>query len=119
MTVLSRAPTHDRTVSVLLMRSISSHALYRSGVHAAGAFAPKKTQVMVISRSLAVKLAAEGKLCFDGVPLLLQETVNILGVEVDRELRFDGHIKHISQKASHWVIVLRRVIGFLDKEGKL
>ena len=70
-------------------------------------------------RSPAAKLTAEGKLCCNGVPLPLQETVNILGVEVDRELRFDGHIKHIAQKASHRVTVLRRMAGFLDKRGKL
>ena len=74
---------------------------------------------MVISRSPAAKLAAEGKLCFNGVPLPLQETVNILGLEVGRELRFDDHIKHIAQKASHRVTVLWRRAGFLDKGDKL
>ena len=73
---------------------------------------------MVISQSPAAKLAAEGKLCFDGVPLPLQETAKILGV-MDRELRFDGHIKHIAQKASYRVTVQRRLAGFLDKSGKL
>ena len=69
-------------------------------------FAPEKTQAMVISRSPATKLATEGKLYFNGVPLPLQETVKILGVEVGG-LRFDGHIKHIAQKASHRVTALR------------
>ena len=74
---------------------------------------------MVISRSPAAKLAAEGLLCFDGVPLPLQEAVKILGKVVDPKLRFDGHIKHIAYKASHRVTVLRRMAGFLYKEGKL
>ncbi|KAG0724252.1 Down syndrome cell adhesion molecule-like protein Dscam2 [Chionoecetes opilio] len=47
------------------------------------------------------------------------EAVKVLGVEVDRELRFDGHIKHIAKKASHRVSVLRRVASFLDRGGKL
>ena len=55
---------------------------------------------------------------FDGVPLPLQETVKILGAEVDWKLRFDGHNKHIAQKASHEVTALRRVTAFLDEEGR-
>ncbi|KAG0715595.1 hypothetical protein GWK47_011582 [Chionoecetes opilio] len=41
------------------------------------------------------------------------------GVEVDRELRFNGHIKHIVKKTSHRVSALRRVASFLDRERKL
>ncbi|KAG0723253.1 hypothetical protein GWK47_043036 [Chionoecetes opilio] len=61
----------------------------------------------------------EGRLRFGGVPLPLQEAVKVLGVEVDRELRFDGHIKYIANKASHRVSALRRVASFLDRRGKL
>ena len=78
-------------------------------------FAPEMTQAMVISRSPAAKLAAEGKLSFNGIPLPFQETVENLGVEVNRELRFDSHIKHIAQKISDRVTDLRRMAGFLDK----
>ena len=67
----------------------------------------------------AAKLAAEEKLFFNGVPLPLQETVKTLGVEVDRELRFDDYVKHIAQKASHRVTTLPRMVGFLDKDCKL
>ena len=45
-------------------------------------FAPEKTQAIVISRSPVVTPAVEGKLCFDGVFLLLQETVKILGLRL-------------------------------------
>ncbi|KAG0716298.1 hypothetical protein GWK47_010007 [Chionoecetes opilio] len=82
-------------------------------------FAPEKTQAMVVSRSPAAGPAVEGRLRFGGVPLPLQEAVKVLGVEVDRELRFDGHIKHIAKKASHRVSALRRVARFLDRGGKL
>ncbi|KAG0722929.1 hypothetical protein GWK47_043581 [Chionoecetes opilio] len=64
---------------------------------------------MVVSRSHAAGPAVEGRLRFGGVPLPLQEAVKVLGVEVDRELRFDGHIKHIAKKSSHRVSALRRV----------
>ncbi|KAG0721584.1 hypothetical protein GWK47_046199 [Chionoecetes opilio] len=41
--------------------------------------------------------------------------IKVLGVEVDRELRFDGHINHIAKKASHRVSALRREASFLDR----
>ncbi|XP_063878077.1 uncharacterized protein LOC135110016 [Scylla paramamosain] len=44
-------------------------------------------------------------------------SVKILGVEVDRGLRFDRHIKHIALKASHRVSSLRRVASLLDRRG--
>ncbi|KAG0718967.1 putative RNA-directed DNA polymerase from transposon X-element [Chionoecetes opilio] len=74
---------------------------------------------MVASRSPAAGPAVEGRLRFGGVPLPLQEAVKVLGVEVDRELKFDGHIKHIAKKTSHRVSALRRVASFLDRGGKL
>ena len=82
-------------------------------------FAPEKTQAMVISRSPTAGPTMEGRLRFGGVPLPPQETIKILGVEVDRGLRFDSHIKHIAQKASQKVSALRRVASFLDKKGRL
>ncbi|KAG0718893.1 hypothetical protein GWK47_051595 [Chionoecetes opilio] len=82
-------------------------------------FAPEKTQALVVSRYPAAGPAVEGRLRFGGVPLRLQVAVKVLGVEVDRELRFDGHIKHIAKKASHKVSALRRVASFLDRGGKL
>ncbi|KAG0710727.1 putative RNA-directed DNA polymerase from transposon X-element [Chionoecetes opilio] len=73
---------------------------------------------MVVSRSPAAGPALEGRLRFGGVPLPLQEAVKVLGVEVGRELRFEGHIKHIAHKA-YRVSALRRVASFLDRGGKL
>uniref|UniRef100_A0A0P4VTV9 Reverse transcriptase domain-containing protein n=1 Tax=Scylla olivacea TaxID=85551 RepID=A0A0P4VTV9_SCYOL len=82
-------------------------------------FAPEKTQAMVVSRSPAAEPAVEGGLSFGGLPLELQESVKILGVEVDRGLRFDRHVKHIALKASHRVSSLRRVANLLDRRGRL
>ncbi|KAG0720658.1 hypothetical protein GWK47_048072 [Chionoecetes opilio] len=76
---------------------------------------------MVVSRAPAAGPAVEGRLQFGGVPLPLQEAVKILGVEVDRVLRFDGHIKHIAKKASQGLCPLCRgngVASFLDWGGE-
>lgn len=69
-------------------------------------FAQERTQAMVVSRSPAAGPAVEGRLLFGGIPLPLQESVKILGMEGDRGLRFDSHIKHIAQKASYRVSCL-------------
>ena len=82
-------------------------------------FAPEKTQAMVVSRSPVAGPAMEGRLRFDGLPLPLQESVKILGVEMDRGLRFERHVKHIALQASHRVSSLRRVASFLDRRGRL
>ncbi|XP_063884696.1 uncharacterized protein LOC135113371 [Scylla paramamosain] len=82
-------------------------------------FAPEKTQAMVVSRSPAAEPAVEGGLSFGGLPLELQESVKILGVEVDQGLRFDRHLKHIALKASYRVSSLRRVANLLDRRGRL
>lgn len=82
-------------------------------------FAPEKTQAMVISRSPVAGTAVEGRICLDGIPLPLLEAIKILGVEVDRGLKFEGHIRHLAQKASHRVSALRRIASFLDRSGRL
>lgn len=72
-------------------------------------FAHEKTQAMVVSRSPAAEPTGDGRLHLDGLPLTLQKTIKILGMEVDRGLRFDCCIKHIASIASHRVSPLRRV----------
>ena len=80
-------------------------------------FAPEKTQAMVISRSLAAPQEVEGEVMFGSITLPLQECIKILGVDLDRELRFDRHLKHVAHQASLRVSALRRVAGLLDKRG--
>lgn len=82
-------------------------------------FAPEKTQAMVVSRSPAAMAAMAGKLSFGAAALPLQDDVKILGVEVDRGLRFDSHVKSIAKKASHRISALRRIASFLDRKGRL
>ncbi|KAG0728296.1 hypothetical protein GWK47_032774 [Chionoecetes opilio] len=74
---------------------------------------------MVVSRSPAAGPAVEGRLRFGGVPLPLQEAVKVLGVEVDRELRFDGHIKPHCLKRPLTGSLPAKVASFLDRGGKL
>lgn len=64
-------------------------------------FAPNKTQAMVVSRSRAAGTAVEGRTYFDGVLLPL--------LEMDRGLKFDRDIRHITQKASHRMSGLRKI----------
>ncbi|XP_050733849.1 uncharacterized protein LOC127007175 [Eriocheir sinensis] len=72
---------------------------------------------MVISRSPAATQAVEGRVMFGSVTLPLQDYVRILGVDLDRGLRFDRHLKHAAHQASLRVSALRRVANFLDKRG--
>ena len=82
-------------------------------------FAPNKTHAMVISRSPAAPQAVEGQLRFEGVRLPLQENIKILGVTIDRELRYDQHITSVARQTSQRVSALRRVAGSLDSRGIL
>ena len=80
-------------------------------------FAPEKTQAMVVSRSPSALQAVEGRVVLGPVTLPLQDSVKILGVDLDRELRFDRHLRHVAHQASLRVSALRRVASFLDKRG--
>ena len=82
-------------------------------------FAPDKTHAMVISRSPAASQAVEGLLRFEGEQLTLQEHIKILGVTMDRELRYDTHITSVARQTSQRVSALRRVAGSLDSRGIL
>lgn len=72
---------------------------------------------MIISRSLDAAQGAEGRLHFYDVTLPLQEHVSILGVEVDREMRFGHHLNNIAHQAPLRVSVLRRVARYIDATG--
>ncbi len=82
-------------------------------------FAPKKTQAMVISRSPDASQRVARQLYFGGKSLPLQNHVKVLGVSVDRGLRFDHHIAPIANQASLRVSAQRRVAPSLDSRGIL
>ena len=80
-------------------------------------FAVEKTQAMLISRSREDIRLLEGKLKFGEDTLAIQDTVNILGVEVDSKLNFSSHLESVARKASLRVTLLRRVRHLLDADG--
>ncbi|MPC51428.1 putative protein in type-1 retrotransposable element R1DM [Portunus trituberculatus] len=82
-------------------------------------FAPKKTQAMVISRSPDASHVVSGELRFGGKCLPFQDYIKILGVCVDRSLRFDHHIAGIARQTSLRVSALRRMADTLDPRGTL
>ena len=82
-------------------------------------FSQEKTQVMVVSRSPAATQAVDGQLQFGDTALSIEDHIKILGVDVDKELRFNQHIKKVAHLASLRVSALRRVAKFLDRRGLL
>lgn len=78
-------------------------------------FATEKTQTMVVSRSLEAAQAVEGRGIFGTVTPPLQDYVRITGVDMDRELCYDHHLKHVAQQSSLKVSALRRVAILSDK----
>ena len=49
----------------------------------------------------------------------LQNSINILSVEVDLQLRFDRHLENVAQNASQKVTMLRRMKHLLHADGLL
>ena len=80
-------------------------------------FAPEKTQAMVISRSRQDADLLRGKLRLGRDTITLQDSVDILGVEVDSGLRFDRHLKKVALAASRRVTLMRRMKHLLDADG--
>lgn len=64
---------------------------------------------MVVFRSPTAEQAIEGRVMFGTVPLPVQDYVRILGVDMDRELRFERNLKLVAHQATLRVSVLRRV----------
>ncbi|XP_050714130.1 uncharacterized protein LOC126997114 [Eriocheir sinensis] len=74
---------------------------------------------MVVSRSPAATQGVEGQLRFGDVQLPLQDNIKVLGITIDRELRYDQHIATVARQTSQRVSALRRVAGSLDPRGIL
>ena len=47
------------------------------------------------------------------------DSVTLLGINIDYMLKFDAHVSEICKKASKQLAVLKRLGGFLTKQGKL
>ena len=48
-----------------------------------------------------------------------QETVKLLGIEIDYMLNFDSQVSHICQKAARQLNVLQRLSNFLSDKSRL
>ena len=61
---------------------------------------------MIISRSQQDTRQLQWRLRLGCDIIPLQDSVDILGVEVDSQLRFDCYLKNVARKASQKVILL-------------
>ena len=74
---------------------------------------------MSISRSQEDASQVRGKLKFGRHTISLQDSINILIVEVDSQLRFDLHLEKVARNASQKVFLLRRMKHLLHVDGLL
>ena len=82
-------------------------------------FAAERTQAILITHSRNEARLLAGQLWFGDDTLATQNSINILGVEVDSKLSFDCHLEIMTRKASLRVTFLLRVRHLLDADGLL
>jgi hypothetical protein len=66
---------------------------------------PDKFQVLAVGKKTFDK---NMKICIQNSTLSCEETVKLLGVEIDYQLNFDIHISSICRKASQQLNILKR-----------
>ncbi|XP_045128968.1 ras guanine nucleotide exchange factor B-like [Portunus trituberculatus] len=74
---------------------------------------------MVITRSQGEADQLRGKLRLGPDTIPLQDTIEILGVEVDSRLQFDRHLEKVARNTSFKVNLLRRMKHLLHADGLL
>ena len=74
---------------------------------------------MVISLFPAASQAVSGLVCFGDKCLPLKEHIKIVGVAVDRCLRFDHHVTAVARQTSQRLSAFHRMAGNLDFHGIL
>ena len=116
---LSRSYTRDEAATVIDDTNRQLGDILAWGDRWQVKFAAEKTQAIVISRSKEDARRMEGRLKFGNDTLTVQDSVNILGVEVDSQLSFARHLESVARKASLRVTLLRRVQHLLDADGLL
>ena len=79
---------------------------------------PDKFQSMIISSK---KDLSKSVLNINGVELIMESSVKLLGVEIDNKLNFEKHISNILQKASNQLNVcrLQTFMGQKEKEAMI
>ena len=79
--------------------------------------APDKTQAMVISRRQDINTIPAPNIQLEGRRLYLQDSINILGVEIDSSLTFTNHAKKVAKNAAWKLSCVRRISHLLDAKG--
>ena len=79
--------------------------------------APEKTQVMLITRRQQNPEVELPYLKLNGRILQLEQSISILGVEIDSKLTFTNHISDLAKKCGKKLACLRRVSHLLDSKG--
>ena len=79
-------------------------------------FAAKTQAIPIICLREDARLLA-GQLRFGEDTLAIQDSINVLDVEVNSKLSFDRHLESVAYKASLRVKLLRRVKHQLDIDG--
>ena len=82
-------------------------------------FALDKTQAMVVTRIYVDERELHGRLRMAGNTIPLQDSVSILGMEVDSRLLCEHHLEEGVRKASQKVTLLRRLSHLLNADGLL
>ena len=77
---------------------------------------PDKFQVLAVGKKTFDK---NMKICIQNSTLSCEETVKLLGIEIDYQLNFDIHISSICRKASQQLNILKRLGRYLDRGSKL
>ena len=77
----------------------------------------EKIQAILITRLHQDARLLARQLRFGEDILAIQDSINILGVEVDSKLSFDRHLESMVHKAFLRVTLLRRLRHLLDSEG--
>jgi hypothetical protein len=77
---------------------------------------PDKFQVLAVGKKTFDK---NMKICIQNSTLSCEETIKLLGIEIDYQLNFDIHISSICRKASQQLNILKRLGRYLDRLSKL
>ena len=77
---------------------------------------PEKFQALAVGKRTFSKTPV---FTIDSVLVPCEESVKLLGIEIDYQLNFDAHIKSICRKASQQLNVLKRIGRYLSKLNKL
>ena len=73
---------------------------------------PSKFQLMFLSKYKNI----EKNMSFDGKTIKSSDTVELLGITLDKNINFNRHIQHICQKANNKTKALFRTRKFLNLE---